>query len=126
LDFRPQDQEALRAHRQAQQEVTREQQRVSRLDITASLQTALLERDARAELTEMIRVGRAEARKEYTTWKAEQERLALERERTQARREFKEWQQEHVKEHPLPEPERQREPRKTQDLELDRDQGLSR
>jgi hypothetical protein len=113
------DREALQTHRQAQQDVTHEQQRVSQLDITASLQAAIQERDARAELTEMLQVGRAEARQEYVAWKAEQERLALERERTQARREFKDWQHEHAREHALPEPKRQRERDKTHDLELD-------
>ena len=119
------DREALRAHRQAQQDVSHAQQRVSQLDITASLQAAIQERDARAELTEMLQVGRAEARQEYAAWKAEQERLALERERTQARREFKDWQHEHAREHALPEPKRQRELDKTQDLERDNDLGLS-
>ena len=117
--------EALRAYRQAQQDVTHEQQRVSRLDIAAGLQAALQERDTRAELTEMIQVGRAEARQEYAAWKAEQERLALERERTQARREFKDWQHEHAREHSLPEHEYQRELDKTHDLEPDNDLGLS-
>ena len=119
------DREALQAHRQAQQDITHEQRRVSQLDITASLQAAIQERDARAELTEMLQVGRAEARQEYAAWKAEQERLALEREHTQARREFKDWQHEHVREHALPDHKRQRALDKTQDLERDNDLGLS-
>ena len=73
----------------------------------------------------MLQVGQAEARQEYAAWKAEQERLARERERTQARREFKDWQHEHAREHALPEPKRQREFDKTHDLELDNDLGLS-
>ena len=120
-----QDREALREHRQAQHDVTHARQEVSRLAITASLQAALQERDARAELTEMLRVGRAEARQEYTAWKAEQERLALERERTQARREFKDWQHEYAREPSLPEHKHQRELDKTYDLEPDNDLGLS-
>ena len=118
------DWKALQAHRQAQQEVTHTQQRVSQLDIVTSLQAAIQERNARAELTEMLQVGRAEARQDYAAWKAEQERLALERERTQARREFKDWQHEHAREHSLPEPKRQRELDKTHDLERDNDLGL--
>ena len=116
--------EALRAHRQTQQDISHTQRRVSQLDIVTSLQAAIQERDARAELTEMLQVGRAEARQEYAAWKAEQERLALERERTQARREFKDWQHEPVREHSLPEPKRQCELDKTHDLELDNDLGL--
>jgi hypothetical protein len=119
------DWETLQAHRQAQQDVSHEQQRVSRLDIAASLQAAIQERDTRIELAEMIQTGRAEARQEYATWKADQERLALERERAQARREFKDWQHEHVREHALPDHKRQRELDKTRDLERDNDLGLS-
>ena len=123
--LRREDREVLQAHRQAQQGITHAQQRVSQLDITASLQAAIQERDARAELTELLQVGRAEARQEYAAWKADQERLALERERTQARREFKDWQHEYAREHALPEPKRQRELDKTRDLERDDDLGLS-
>ena len=120
-----QDLSALWEHRQAQQELAHSQQTVNWLNVAASLQAALQERDARAELAEMITVGRAEALKDYAAWKAEQERQALERERAQARREYETWKQQAPERQPL-EREREHEPSKTQDLELDRDRGLSR
>jgi hypothetical protein len=118
------ERDVLRAHRQAQQEVAHAQQQVSRLDVTANLQTAQREHQARTELAEMITVGRDEARKDYAAWKAEQERQTLERERAQARREYETWkQQQALERQPL---EREREPSKTQDLKPDKDHGLSR
>lgn len=119
------DWEALQAHRQAQREVTHTQQQVSRLDIAAGLQAAIQECDAR-ELTEMLQVGRAEARQEYAAWKADQERLALERERTQARREFKDWQHEHAREQSSLDREHQHELSRTRDPKLGKGRGLSR
>ena len=118
------DRDALLEHRQAQQDLAQTQQAVSRLDVTTCLHAAVRDREIRTELADMITTGKAEALKEYAAWKAEQERQTLEREHAQARREFEQWKQQQPTRQP-PEPERQREPSKTQDLELDRDQGLS-